>query len=59
MLHDTGTWGFMEIRVSESPPVCAGGEGNGLEQTHAYPMAGFHSGSCIIIILMNEIWVSL
>ena len=52
----------MEIRVSKIPScVCGrGGEGVGLDPyiSMAY-QSGFRTGSCFILILMNEIWVSL
>ena len=52
----------MEIRVSKIPPVCVVGVGEGVGLDPYLSMAyqsEFHPGSCFILILMNEIWVSL
>ena len=53
----------MEIRVSKIPScVCVVGLGEGVGLDPYLSMAyqsGFHPGSCFILILMNEIWVSL
>ena len=53
----------MEIRVSKiPPPVCVVGVGEGVGLDLYLFMAyqsGFHPGSCFILILMHEIWVSL
>ena len=55
-------WTSLKTESAKSPPVCVVGVGEGVGLDPNLSMAyqsGFRPGSCFLLILMNEIWVSL